>query len=257
MRRFRCLLFLSLIASCTSVYAEAPPPPVPEIGQRLGDAAYTLRARTLGRGPAFAASVTRKFWADLPEKSKRCANELLAAQARAAATHALRADKTFRNCAIEASRDYLRNQVRRFEREGKLSDLGAAVAALHAFYTYTDYIERAHRRGMSLATLISAPPRVWSDDVEPGIFAELISDTSVQVSPEGCEEPIEIDKSTDEGYGAKLLDGGDWEVPVHEAAIQVAMSDTDQLLKRAFKTQKEFTDTCGATLVFGFTFPWR
>lgn len=256
MARVLLPLLLSLGAGCSSARGEAPQPAL-KIPQRLGDAAYTLRARELGRGPAFAASVTRRFWAELPENSRKCSNQLLAAQVRAAASNALRATRTFRNCAIPESHEYLQNQVRRFMREGKLNDLGSALAALHAFYTYTNYIEREHKGGTSLAALIAAPPRIWSDRVDPDLLENLISDTSAQVSPVRCNTPIEIDKSTDGEYGAKLLEGGDWDVPVHEAAIQVAMSDTDQLLKQAFKTQKEFTNTCGATLVFGFTFPWR
>jgi hypothetical protein len=217
------------------------------------------QARLSGRGPDFAPSVTRKLWDSLPAKVRKCSDNLLRAQLTAIRATSADADKTFRNCRLGQSRTYLQGRLRAFEKamddnrhDLATQALGEAVAALHTFYAYSNYVELLADREEDGEAALASTARIWTEDALPEPD-RLRSDYNAMVSPNDCGDgKPELDKR-----GPKTPAGirrfPKWAgVSAHEAATALALQDTTAMLRYAYKLRPAYGEACGTDLILTF-----
>ena len=166
------LASLAAITTCFVVVLRGEAAPKPAKPPKLHELVETTpellkRARVSGRGPDFTPSVTRELWDSQPENIRRCSDNLLRAQLSAIRATSADANKTFRNCQLGQSRDYLQGRLLAFEKamddnrhDLATQALGEAVVALHAFYAYSNYVELLAEREEDVNTALSSTARI-------------------------------------------------------------------------------------------------
>lgn len=220
---------------------------------------YALRVKHFGGGPKFAPSVSEQLWGRLHAKARDCSQTLFSAQQRAAREGALRANQSFRNCSIKASRKYLRSSLWNFEERVKgrefvraTTALGRTLATLHAFYAFTNYVELRAAKNESLVSSLRSRVNVWGLGALDVPREQLRSDYSASAAPNGCGDlKPDHDKRTARGAGAVVLKP--WYTPAHEAAVAFALADTEDLLDSlAKKHTSYFEGKCASSLIYMF-----
>lgn len=220
-----------------------------------------MQGRLEGRGPDFTPAVTRSMWLELPDHSRRCSQQLLDAQLEATRTNGTRADHSFRNCAIDASRAHLREHLATFrlQMDANRHDLataalGEAIAALHAFYTYSNYVELLAQEIPDWDDAASERAALWSDSPRPALAGHtLLSDYAAAAQPNLCPDGVRpaFNKATPTTTaGAAVI--ASWGLTAHEAAVHLALDDTKAMLTAAYRERKQYGEKCGATLIWGF-----
>ncbi len=264
-----------LLGGCARAPASTPGPPShPALEQprapKLASVALRLiedhpellrRGRLAGRGPDFSPRVTRQMWSEMPDEAKRCSAQLIDAQLQALRQQAPLADRSFRNCQIAASRNWIRLRLKTFRSSvdaGHVDQaheaLGEALAGVQSFYTFTNYVELLAEQESDWEAAASAPARVWADGELPVDASRLLSHYSAIASPAGCGEVApNLDKSTSQtSAGGRIV----WGImTAHEAAVALAKDDMESMLKQAYRDRPTYGSTCGQELLFGFI-PW-
>lgn len=220
---------------------------------------YFLVARLDGQGPDFSSRFSQDLFERLKREEKHCSIELLTAQREAFRSHALHAGRSFRNCVIRDGRAWIREQLEKFRqsvdarnRERALVHLGAALASLQAFYTYSNYVELLEEQGMSWSSALDAPHRVWSSGPLLVDEARLQSDFSPSIRRNDCPAaPPRLEKLTrDSPAGSRPLTK--WSVLAHEAAYQLALEDSQAMVAQAWEDRPWIREACGSKLVIGY-----
>jgi hypothetical protein len=243
---------------------DSTPAPPPSMARLIShDRLLVHGARLSGRGPDFSPNVTREMWASLPSSTRKCSTELLDAQLSAHANHRPLAKRSFRNCDFTGSSAWLAEQLARFQtamdanrRDEATLALGAAIAALHSFYAYSNYVELLDAQQANWSTVSGEAHFIWRDHA--GKLADpsrLLSDFNPGSAPNVCNgvKP-QLDKTTSETPAGKevLSHLG---ISAHRAAVMLALEDTKALLKEAYRLRPAYGDECGATTVFGWGWP--
>lgn len=220
-----------------------------------------MHGRLAGRGPDFSPSVTKETWAELPEHSRRCSTQLLKAQLAAASADAPHADRSFRNCAIDTSRAHLKQQFAQFllQMDANRPDLatealGGAIATLHVFYAYSNYIELLAQEVPDWDQAAGERAAPWSDSPRelPSSYT-LLSDYAAAAQPNRCPAGVfpSFNKRTPRTpAGARVIT--QWGLTAHEAAVRLALDDTKAMLAAAYKQRPAYGEQCGQSLVWGF-----
>ena len=219
---------------------------------------YGWSMRVVAPSQKFVRSVTRNLWEKIPPKTRRCSSALLSAQFAGVKKHALHAAPSFRNCAIRQGRAYLFERVEAFRKHAQARNygsatqaLGEAIASLHAFYAFSNYVELIHARDPYFESVLKELPPVWRAGPLAVDVATIQSDFSANVMPNYCGEtkPV-LDKRAKSGAGAEQLKPTF--TPAHETAVELALRDTQAMLKALFKTEKSYLEHCDSALVLGF-----
>jgi hypothetical protein len=195
---------------------------------------------------------------------KQCSQQLLDAQLRAHAANRTLADRTFRNCSIEESAGWIREQLQLFRdamnagrREDATEALGEAIAALHSFYAYTNYVELLNERNTDWDAVSDHPHEIWKNPSgDLGSTTGLVSDYNPGALPNRCSNPLpQLDKSTNSTpQGKQVLRS--LGIGTHAAAVDLALSDTTALLRSALADEPEYGEDCGSSSVLGWILGW-
>ena len=222
---------------------------------------YLRLSKLIGRGPDFSVRVTRKILQSLPSEVRKCSLDIFDAQRRAMREHRKYSDRSFRNCAIDQSRAWLRQQLTEFRShvDGNRFDqasasLGVALTAVHQFYAYSNYVELLSEAAgkSSWLDVVGRSHGVWSEAPLAVDETRLQSDFSRNARPKRCSgPPSDLDKRAPHTTAGNIYIE-QWEFTAHEVAFQLALEDSVAMLRKAYSEKQRFVDHCGSSMVMSY-----